>query len=200
MFREAEASQTARLSCAFLSEGHLNDLNHTRWCKFEIFQKTKKMENKVNVQVPDDVVVAAREKIEEAAVLLEPYLIALKPKERLRLPKMSDGTVPFVLKCLDYSISDPQFAPPFMDKEELAADMKVHEQLNSIFRPVKQLSDGLDDTVMQAGGESFVNALSYYHSIKQAAHMNVPGAKAIYEDLKVRFASNGNRKATEGVK
>jgi hypothetical protein len=30
--------------------------------------------------------------------------------------------------------------------------------------------------------------------------MNIPGAKAIYEDLKVRFASNGNRKATEGVK
>jgi hypothetical protein len=43
-------------------------------------------------------------------------------------------------------------------------------------------------------------SLSYYHSIKQAAQMNIPGAKAIYEDLKVRFASNGNRKATEGVK
>jgi len=35
-----------------------------------------------------------------------------------------------------------------------------------------------------ADGESYINALSYYNSIKQAAKMDIPGAKSIYEDLK----------------
>ncbi len=49
-------------------------------------------------------------------------------------------------------------------------------------------------TVMETGGESYVNALSYYNSVKQATKMNVPGAKSIYEDLRKRFekSKSGN--------
>jgi hypothetical protein len=60
------------------------------------------------------------------------------------------------------------------------------------------LNDGLDDTVMEAGGESYVNALSYYNSVKQVAKMNVPGAKSIHDDLKKRFekTKSGNGVST----
>lgn len=61
-------------------------------------------------------------------------------------------------------------------------------QLVPLLRVVKQMSDGLDDTSMQAGAESYVNALAYYNAVKQAAKMNIPGAKAIFEDLSKRFA------------
>ncbi len=85
-----------------------------------------------------------------------------------------------------------------MDREGLAGDMKVTEQLTPLLRTVTALNDGLDDTVMEAGGESYVNALSYYNSVKQATKMNVPGAKSIYDDLKKRFektkSGNGDPK------
>jgi hypothetical protein len=74
-------------------------------------------------------------------------------------------------------------------------DMNAWEQLMSVLRPVQQLFTNLDDTTMEAGSESYVAALSYYNSVKQAAKMNIPGAKPIYDDLKKRFAANGERKA-----
>ena len=84
-----------------------------------------------------------------------------------------------------------------MNTEELANDMKVHGQLLSVFRLVQQLDDGLDDTAMMAGVESYINALSYYNAVKQAAKMNVPGAKAIYEDLSKRFERNSAKKPVD---
>ena len=152
------------------------------------------MENKINSIIPEEVVARAAGHLNDAVNELKPYLIALSPEERKTIPKMSDKTAPFVDKCLDYSNAAPQFAPPYMDKEALAGDLKVNNQLTPLFRTVKGLFDGLDDTVMESGAEAYLVALSYYNSVKQAAKMDVPGAKAIYEDLRKRFekTKNGN--------
>lgn len=145
------------------------------------------MENTVNFNIPDEVIAEVSEGLAIIVERLQPYLIALTPQQRHDIPKMNDGTVPFVEKSLAYAQSSPQFAPPFMDVEALLMDMKVHGQLTPLLRTVTQLFNGLDDTTMEAGAESFVNALSYYNSVKLAAKSNVSGAKAIYEDLKKRF-------------
>lgn len=157
------------------------------------------MDNKINFSIPDEAIAQVKQKLAEITTIFKPYLIALTPAERQAIPKMSDKTVPFVEKTLDYCTSAPQFAPSFMDREALAADMKVVNQLIPVFRIVKQLSDGLDDTSMEAGAESYVNALAYYNSVKLAAKNDVPGAKAIYEDLSKRFvkASSGNGSSPE---
>lgn len=146
------------------------------------------MENKIKNLIPATVVEEATTKITEAINALNPYLIALTPTERHDLPKMSDGTLPFVQKCLDYCRANPEFAPSYVDFEELAQDMTVYEQLLPIYRMVLQLENKLNDTSMQAGAESYVSSLSYYNSVKNAAKYDAPGAKAIYEDLKKRFA------------
>jgi hypothetical protein len=154
------------------------------------------MDNKVNFSIPEEVISQVTQRLNEAASLLQPYLIALSPEERRTIPKMSDKTMPFVEKTLEYCQTAPQFAPTYMDREALAGDMKVTQQLTPLLRTTIALNDGLDDTTMEAGAESYVNALSYYNSVKQAAKMNVPGAKSIYDDLSKRFerAKNGNGK------
>jgi len=145
------------------------------------------MENVVNFNIPDEVITQATEGLTTIVNLLQPYLIALTPEQRHDIPKMSDGTIPYVEKTLAYAQSSPQFVPSYMDVGALFMDMKVHGQLIPLLRTVKQLCDGLDDTAMEAGAESYVNALNYYNSVKQAAKNNVPAAKAIFEDLKQRF-------------
>lgn len=145
------------------------------------------MENKVNFQIPEEVAVQANTKIQEVITLLSPYLIALSPDERQSIPKMSDKTIPFVEKSIDYCVSAPQFAPVYLDKEGLRADIQVYKQLIPLYRLVQQLENNLSDTVMEAGAESYVASLSYYNSVKQAAKMSIPGSKPIYEDLKKRF-------------
>jgi hypothetical protein len=146
------------------------------------------MDNKINFLIPDEVVSDITSRLNDVANILKPYLIALTPTERHDLPKMSDGTLPFVQKCLDYCQSNPEFAPSYLDFTGLLADMKVYNQLLPIFRLAEQLENKLNDTTMEVGAESYISALSYYNSVKMAAGMNVPGSKAIYEDLKKRFA------------
>jgi len=146
------------------------------------------MVNKINFSISDEVIADVTSKLIEVVIQLKPYLIALTPYERQEIPKMGDGTLPFVQKCLSYCQSNPEFAPAFIDFEGLFADMKVYDQLLPIYRIVFQLENKLNDTSMEAGAESYISALGYYNSVKMAAKSDAPGAKAIYEDLKKRFA------------
>jgi len=146
------------------------------------------MDNKINFSIPDEVIADVTTKLNDIVNQLKPYLIALTPTERHDLPKMSDGSLPFVQKCLSYCQSNPEFAPAFINFDELLDDMKVFEQLLPIYRLVLQLENKLNDTSMEAGAESYVSALAYYNSVKMASKLDAPGAKAIYEDLAKRFA------------
>lgn len=154
------------------------------------------MDNKINFMIPDEVIASTTTKLNEIIDALRPYLIALTAAERQELPKMSDGTLPFVQKCLGYCQTNPEFAPPFIDIEGLFGDMKVFEQLLPLYRMVVQLENKLSDTSMQAGAESYLNALSYYNSVKYAARLGTPGAKAIAEDLRKRFVRPGKSAVT----
>ena len=145
------------------------------------------MDNKINFSIPKEVVADVTTKLNDVIAQLKPYLIALTPEERQELAKMSDGTVPFVQKCLDYCVSNPEFSPKFINFNDLRDDMKVYEQLIPVYRLVQQLENKLNDTATQAGAESYVCALSYYNSVKYAARMDAPGAKAIVDDLSKRF-------------
>lgn len=149
------------------------------------------MDNKVNFSIPKEVVADVTTKLNDVIAQLKPYLIALTPEERQELAKMSDGTVPFVQKCLDYCVSNPEFSPKFINFNDLRDDMKVYEQLIPVYRLVQQLENKLNDTATQAGAESYVCALSYYNSVKYAARMDAPGAKAIVDDLSKRFVRAG---------
>ena len=56
-----------------------------------------------------------------------------------------------------------------------------------MYRDLKQLESNLNDTLMVAGSEAYVGALSYYNSVKYGPRLNVADAKVIYEDLRKRF-------------
>lgn len=155
--------------------------------------------NAISIAIPE----AEQQTIKDAAGTLKktlnPYLVALSNEQRQTIPKMGDGTQPFVRKTLAYAESNPEFAPPYMDLPELKKDMDVVRQLTPVLRTLEQLVSNLNDTLMLAGSESFVTSLSYYHTVKIAAKMNIPGAKSIYEDLRERFekSSSGKSDATE---
>jgi hypothetical protein len=58
-----------------------------------------------------------------------------------------------------------------------------------------QLLIQIKDTIILAGREAYTHSLLFYNNAKLAAKNNVPGAKEIYDDLKVRFPGNGRRKS-----
>lgn len=151
------------------------------------------MENRISIEIPAADLVAVKTALQQVQTILAPYVIALTPDQRRTLPKMSDGTEPFVAKVVEYAEDDPQFLPPFVNKEEFVKDWNAVSGLLPLLRMCTQIVDTLNDTAMLAGSEAYVSALSYYNSVKQAAKVNVPDAKAIYEDLRKRFEGQGRR-------
>jgi hypothetical protein len=153
------------------------------------------MENRVSIEIPEADLAAAKAARQQVQSILAPYVIALTPEQRKSIPKMSDGTEPFVEKVMAYAESNAQFLPPFVNLSEMQRDWLAVSGLIPLLRMVDQLQDTLGDTSMMAGSEVYVGALSYYNSVKQAAKVNAPDAKAIYEDLRKRFERrnrNGN--------
>ncbi|MEP4669133.1 MAG: hypothetical protein ABJZ91_09945, partial [Cyclobacteriaceae bacterium] len=122
-------------------------------------------ENVISIEIPPADVQAVKDALATIQTTLAPYVLALTPEQRKTIPKMSDGTEPFVSKVMDYASSDPQFAPPYMDVPEMKKDFDAVTALMPLLRTVDQLKSNLNDTTMMAGSEAFVSALSYYNSV-----------------------------------
>lgn len=144
-------------------------------------------ENLVSIKIAPADLTKILEAITTIEQTLKPYLISLTPDQRRELPKMSDKTLPFVNKVLDYIAMKPQFAPAYLNVEELKIDLQAVANLTQIYRSIEPLYENLNDTITRAGSEAYVASLAFYNSVKQAAKMNVPDAKTIFNDLKVRF-------------
>ena len=154
-------------------------------------------ENVVSIQISPEDLKQAQELAAKLDAILKPYLIALKPDERAKLPKMGDKTMPFVEKVTEYCVANPEFVPIYMNVKNLNNDLQAANDLTTVYRSIGQLASSLNDTIMLAGSEAYSNALTYYNSVKEANKKNVPNAKTIFEDLKKRFEKAKNKKASE---
>ncbi|MDR2130307.1 MAG: hypothetical protein LBP56_03935 [Odoribacteraceae bacterium] len=152
------------------------------------------MDEKHVVTIPPEVLAQVQSHIDLALGLLSPYLLTLTLEERHILPKMGDKTLGFVEKALDYARHYPRLCPSYLDISAFGVDMTDATGLRAVYISAKQLSDGIDDTVMVAGSEAYRAALVFYKAVKAAAALDIPGAKEVYNDLKARFPSIKRKK------
>ncbi len=156
-------------------------------------------ENVVSIQVPEKELEAAIKKLQEVKTILKPYMVGLQATERKSMLKMSDRTLPFVMKAAEYAQTRKDFSPPYLNPDELAIDLKAVEDLTRVYREAEQLCKSLDDTIMMSGSEAYAESLAYYSAVKQAARRNIPDAKTVYNDLRKRFERKSAGEAPEDV-
>jgi hypothetical protein len=161
-------------------------------------KETYMKDNRHTQTIPSTILTQAQTKIDEAKTLLAPYLLALTPAERRELPKMGEKTIAFVEKAYDFALQNPALVPPYLDVAAFGADFADAHGLWTLLNTVQQLEEAVDDTEMTAGSEAYQAALVFYKSVKMAAAQDVPGAKAVYEELKTRFPQRGGRREAGG--
>lgn len=144
-------------------------------------------QNNVSIEFTEAELQSLRDAMAAMRAILDPHLKVLTPQNRIKLPKMGDGTLPFVEKAIDYAKSDGKFLPPYVEMTELEKDWAVFKSLMPLYRELKQLESNMNDTLMMAGSEAYIGSLGYYNSVKYGARLNVADAKVIYEDLRQRF-------------
>jgi hypothetical protein len=139
------------------------------------------------IAIPADVLAAVRTHIGAAITALRPYVVPLTPTERRDIPKMGEKSLSFVEKSFEYAEANPEFRPSFLDMTEFQVDMTDALGLRVTRNVALQLLENIDDTEMIAGSEAYQAALGFYQNVKLLAAQDVPGAKAVYEELKKRF-------------
>ena len=144
-------------------------------------------ENLVEFKISDADLAEIKAAIATLKTKLLPNLKTLSAEERHDLPKMGDKTVSFVKKALEYSGSNADIAPPFLDVNAFKIDVQAVESIRAIYQPLLQITDALNDTMLLSGSEAYSGALIYYNASKSAAKTNIPGAKNVFEDLSNRF-------------
>jgi hypothetical protein len=145
------------------------------------------MDNQHSIQIPENIVLQVKSFVQQANDLLLPYVTALTPAERRTLAKMGEKTLSFVEKAHEAATENPNFVPPFLDMAAFDVDFADAHNLWGLHLATNQLHENVDDTTMVAGSEAYQASLIFYNSVKMAARQDIPGAKAIYEELKKRF-------------
>ncbi len=151
-------------------------------------------ENRISLDIKQADIDAINQAIQTLATKLQPLLIALEANDRQSIAKMKDKSVPFLEKIIQYVGVNPEFVPVFLNTDEMKKDFDAFSILNNFLRPLAQITRNLEDTAMLCGSEAYSAGLIYYGSVKQAAKVNVPKAKAIADDLSTRFESQKVKK------
>jgi hypothetical protein len=145
------------------------------------------MEDKHSQAVPANIVAQALALVNQIKLMLLPYVTSLTPAQRHALLKMGEKTLSFVQKAHEFALQNPNLCPPYLDMTGFNTDFDDVINLLALNNATLQLHEYIDDTTMTSGSEAYQAALVFYNSVKMATRQDVPGAKAVYEELRKRF-------------
>jgi hypothetical protein len=118
---------------------------------------------------------------------ISPYDPGLTPHDHLTIPRMGEKTFAFVEKAHDYAKANPALCPSFLDISAFDIDYADAHNLWTLRNKAKQFYEIINDIVALSGSEAYQASLLFYHAVKIAVDQGVPGAKAIYDELRKRF-------------
>ena len=146
--------------------------------------------NRISIVLDDAKIADIRKKFEELEAALN-FIIGLTIDERVNMPKINVANRTFVMDSLAALQTNASFMPAYVNVPEMGKDITVYNQLEEFTQRAAQLSEKLGDTQMLAGSEAYLTSLAAYRMFEAAAKACLPGADAIYDSLKERFANQG---------
>ena len=146
--------------------------------------------NRISTVLDDAKIADIRKKFDELEAALS-FIIGLTIDERVNMPKINVANRTFVMDSQAALQTNASFMPAYVNVPEMGKDITMYNQLEEFTQRAAQLSEKLGDTQMLAGSEAYLTSLAAYRLFEAAAKAGLPGADAIYDSLKVRFADQG---------
>jgi hypothetical protein len=123
-----------------------------------------------------------------------PFLITLTPKERQQMPGINNSNKTFVENTVLQMKAMGNVLPPYLAPAPIEKDLNVYKETDAWITVLEKLLEQLKDTRQIAGYECYHAALAFYRLLEPMEKAGVPGAKAAREELRKRFADQGNFK------
>jgi len=117
-----------------------------------------------------------------------PFLTGLTPEERIALPKINVSNKIFVEDALMHIRNTPGILPAYLDAAKIERDYVLFGQLDELLRLSKRITEKLEDTMMLAGSEAYVSALTAYRLFGAASQAGIAGSDTAYSHLQSRFS------------
>ena len=152
------------------------------------------MNKKLIYKIPITIISQAESKLDEINGSLEPFFISLTPPERQILAKSGSESVAFLEMSQRFALEYPDLFPDFINESTFRTICFISRELREFSGKIDELRDLIHDTEMLASDAALDYALDYYRTVKMAALRDLPGARCIYDELKLRFPPRKQRK------
>lgn len=149
------------------------------------------LNNRVDTVLTPDQQITLRKAFGEISNILSPFMQALTPEERQRIPKMNVANKSFVADAVIVLKGNPDFIPAYLEAEKVENDYRLYEQLDEFLAMAESISEKLSDTQMVAGSEAYLSALATYRLTAAASLAGINGADSANERLAARFDGQG---------
>lgn len=121
-------------------------------------------------------------------------LIALEPKERMRLPKMGGKSEAFCRQTLSVIAQNPQVINPSLGLPSAQADLAALDALRPRRQRLQRLLERMQDTETLLGSDVLATALEAYGLLKVSGKSQ--GLGSLRAGLGTRFKAQGRRAAS----
>ncbi|WP_106793537.1 hypothetical protein [Aquimarina sp. Aq78] len=149
------------------------------------------LENLISVTFTEEELNKLTQGIDTIKEVLLGKTVNLTPEQRTQYGRIANQNKLIVDKAKNYMEQHPTWIPNFLDKEEFNRDYTTRKQIESHVQQLEYLAQQLIDTKTLLDHDNYSNALSFYRMMRYLAGENEPGAKPVYEDMKVLFKKNG---------
>ncbi len=121
-----------------------------------------------------------------------PFLITLTKAERKSQRRSGPKSRGFLENCLTAAQNNPNVIPADVSVVEMTKDVRLWTALDEVSSAIAQLASDVQDTRMALGTEA-QNGASQVYALIKAASQRSPGLKPVYEELRKRYARNGQK-------
>lgn len=147
--------------------------------------------NRINITATATQITAVKNALQTIGTNL-PFLLGLTTSERIAIPAINVSNKAFTEDAITAAVNNAALIPSYVNIPNMQNDLTLFTQLDEVIIMVKQLLEKLEDTQLLAGSEAYIGALAVYKLFGSAVDAGVPGADAIYNQLRARFAGQGN--------
>jgi hypothetical protein len=152
------------------------------------------MSNRIDITLNDEAITGIAEAMEAIRGYLA-FNAGLTPDGSKSLSRIDTRRYAFVKLAFELAEVNAYVRSPFINHEESKRDFTAFEQLGLIESALLELTSKVNDLRGLTGHESYMYALAIYEQSQSAMKKGVPGAKAVYEQLKPFFEKQGTKKS-----
>ena len=155
------------------------------------------LENLISVSFTEEELTQLDSHLLAIRQILNGKTVNLTPDQRRQYGRIANQNKLIVDKAKNYMEQHPDWIPRFVDKAEFDRDYTARQQEENRVQLLENLSTQLIDTKTLLDHDNYNNALSFYRMLRFLAGENEPGAKPVYEDMRVLFNRTGTSNNTD---